>query len=106
MTKFFDIARMILPLLGFLVPGAAPILPYILDGITAAEAIPGASGADKKAHALQVVSDGAAAVTASGKLTIDPAAAVATATAVFSAVDNVKAIVASAQPTPTATPAA
>jgi hypothetical protein len=91
--KWFDIAKALLPVVGALIPGAGPLVPFIIVGVHEAEAIPGATGAEKQAHVLNVVADGAAAATASGKVAIDPAAAMTATTAVFSAVDAVHAIV-------------
>jgi hypothetical protein len=91
--KWFDIAKALLPVVGALVPGAGAVVPFIVVGIHEAEAIKGATGAEKQAHVLNVVANGAAAASASGKVAIDPAAAMTATTAVFSAVDAVHAIV-------------
>jgi len=57
------------------VPGIGPILaPIIVSAIAEAEKIPGASGAQKKAAALELVKAGAAGVNAAskGKVVINP----------------------------------
>ncbi len=71
-------APMILPS----VPGGAKIsafIPVITHGILEAEQIPGASGADKKAHVLNLLADSVTALNATGKthLSQDELAAIA-----------------------------
>jgi hypothetical protein len=91
--KWFEVAQLLAPLVGLLIPGSAPVIPLIIRGVTEAEAIPGATGADKKAHVLNLVAASAEAETAIGTLTIPPAAALQIANAVFQAVDGVRAVV-------------
>lgn len=59
-------APMILPS----VPGGQRVLPFIpviTHGIVEAEQLPGASGADKKAHVLNLLADSVTALNATGK---------------------------------------
>lgn len=63
-------APMILPS----VPGGAKIatfIPVITHGIVEAEQLPGASGADKKAHVLNLLADSVTALNATGKAHLD-----------------------------------
>jgi hypothetical protein len=65
------LVTLLAPVVLMAVPKAAPIAPYVIAGITEAEQIKGASGPDKKTHALNVVEDGIKAinaVTASNKV--------------------------------------
>lgn len=58
------------------VPGGAVLAPIIVGAIHEAEGIKGASGAEKKEHALKLVEAGAAAANAVAKKTVvDPLAA-------------------------------
>lgn len=92
--NWINLAKLLIPILGVAVPGAAPLVPLILHGVVEAEAIHGAgTGPVKKAHVLQLVRDGADAVSASGKVVIDAEKATDITTAVFRAVDGVHAIV-------------
>ena len=66
-----SIAPAVLPL----VPGGAklaPILNTITTAMEDAEAIPGATGAEKKAHVLSIVAAGVATANSSGKIKLDP----------------------------------
>jgi hypothetical protein len=101
--KWFDLAKMLVPVVGAVVPGAAPLVPFILTGIHEAEALHGDDGQAKKAHVLTLVANGAAAVSATGKVSIDPGLAVAVTNAVFQAVDNVHDVVKANQPASTGT---
>jgi hypothetical protein len=104
--KWLDLAKLLLPIVGGLVPGAAPLVPTILIGITDAEHL-GEDGAAKKAHVLQLVADGAATANATGKVTIDPTQAVFAAESVFNVVDSVRSTLkANAAVDPIAPPAA
>jgi hypothetical protein len=50
----------------------APLIPVITGGIVAAEQIPGASGADKKAFVQEITRAAATTLNATGKLHLDP----------------------------------
>jgi hypothetical protein len=99
--KWFAIAKILLPVIGSLVPGASALIPYIGDAIGAVQLIHGdTNNAAKK----QLVFDGVAVATATGKVNIDPATAQAITSCVFDTIDNVKKIVQAN--TPTSTPPA
>lgn len=52
----------------------APIAPYVSAGIAAAQAIPGASNADKLAHVTEIARDSIAATNAqAGHIVVSPA---------------------------------
>jgi hypothetical protein len=73
--KFLRIVEAFAPVVLSNVPKGekiAPLIPVIIHGIQEAEQIPGASGAEKKAHVLEVVSAGVTAVNATGKVKLDP----------------------------------
>ena len=71
--KFADIAKVIAPVVLSVVPGVPPIIgPLVGHAIGEAEAIKGASGADKKAHVLGVVNDALQTAQAAGKPIGDP----------------------------------
>lgn len=91
MQNFLAIFRLALPILGVLVPGSAAYLPLINIGVGEAAALPGSSGAEKRAHVLNLVAAGAAAASATGKVPIDPATAQAIAANVIQVVDGIKA---------------
>lgn len=98
--NWINLARLLIPILGVVVPDAAPLVPMILHGVDEAEAIHGAgTGAAKKAHVLALVRDGATTASATGKVHIDPGKATNITEAVFNAVDDVHAIVQANQPT-------
>lgn len=90
MQNFLAVFKLALPILGVLVPGSAAFLPLINIGVSEAAALPGASGADKRAHVLNLVAVGAAAASATGKVPIDPATAQAIAANVISVIDGIK----------------
>lgn len=91
--KWFQIAQFVLPLAA-LIPGAAPLIPFISAGINEAQQIHGDSNnAEKQQHVLNVVAAGAAAVSATGKVSIDPTEAQAVTNAVFSTINSVQAMV-------------
>lgn len=84
------ILHLAVPLVCAVVPGAAPLTPLILAGISEAESLSGASGAEKKAHALNLVATGIAATNAAaGKEILEPIATSATASAVIDSVVGV-----------------
>lgn len=61
------------PVVLSIIPGAAPLAPIVAVAIQEAEQLPGASGADKLAHARQLVVAGAAAAnTLAGHTVIEP----------------------------------
>jgi hypothetical protein len=75
-AKFVDVLKMVgVPVLS-MIPGVPMgAIPFVLDGIQAAEAIQGADGPTKKAKALAIVSDGLNALnTAKGEVVVDPVA--------------------------------
>lgn len=74
------ILHLAVPIICAVVPAAAPLAPFIIAGISEAEAIKGASSAEKKAHALNIITAGATATNvAAGKVVIDPMLVTATA---------------------------
>ena len=94
--KFGDIAKVVAPLVISLVPGVPPgIGPLVGHAIGEAEAIKGATGAEKKAHVLGVVKDALDTAAAAGKPIGDSAVivpAVSQATdAVVASVNAIKA---------------
>ena len=91
--KWFEIVKLVLPIVGIVVPGAAPLVPMIMGGIHEAEQLPGADGPTKKAHVMNIVADGAQAASATGKVAIDPTTAVAITEKVFDVVDAVHKVV-------------
>lgn len=70
--KWFQVFQFVLPLVAQFLPKIIPLVPYIQTGVVEAQAIAGASNADKLAHLTNVVKAGASAVTATGKAKIDP----------------------------------
>lgn len=89
MGKWFQLALHALPLVGILVPGAGPLVPFIQDGILAAQGLHGDTNNDAK---RRIVLDGAAAASASGKLTIDPETAIRITDSVLNTIDGIHAI--------------
>lgn len=76
LSKFLNIVKVIAPLVLANVKGGDKIgalIPTITDGIAEAEQIHGASGAEKKAHVLNIVKAGVETANATGKVTLDPA---------------------------------
>jgi len=57
----------------------AKFIPVITDGIVSAEQLKGATGAEKKAHVLEIVEDAVKISNATGKTQIDAAAVTAAA---------------------------
>lgn len=70
---FISLIKAIIPIfIPFISPKLAPVGPLIVQGIDEAEQLKGASGADKLAHATNIVTTGAiVANTAAGKQVID-----------------------------------
>lgn len=73
---FGHVLEQIAPIALSVIPGVPPVLiPLVVHGIQTAEAIPGATGAQKKAAALDLVNTGIASTNAAaGKQVIDPTA--------------------------------
>lgn len=79
--KFLFLVNALAPLVLANVKGGdkvAEFIPIVTDGIIAAEQIKGATGAEKKAHVLDLVAAGVAGANATGKVKLD-ASAVTTA---------------------------
>ena len=94
--KWFELAKLLMPVLAVALPGSAPLIPFIEDGITQAQLVHGdTNNAAKK----QLVYDAAAAASATHKVAIDPATAVVITDAVFATIDNVHKIVQANPPT-------
>ncbi len=92
MPKWLEILKQLGPMVvATVVPGGAILAPIIVGAIAEAETIKGATGAQKKAAALNLVKAGAAGANAvAGKQVIDPAKAVAAAE---SGIDTVVSVV-------------
>jgi len=74
LSDFFHALETVAPVVLSLVPGVPPVLvPVIQHGIQVAEGMPGATGEQKKAAALDLVNTGITATNAAaGKQVIDP----------------------------------
>jgi len=73
-----------------LIPGAAPLAPIVATAIQTAEALPGATGDQKRAHAQALVADGVAATNlVAGKTVIDPTLAADVASSTISTIVGV-----------------
>lgn len=75
LTKFLGIVNALAPVVLLAVPGGAviaPIVPVIVNAITEAEQISGASGPEKKAHVLNIVDAAVVTANATGKVHINP----------------------------------
>ncbi len=73
LSRFVEIVDRVGPAVLAVMPGGdkiAPIVPKIVHGIKEAQAMKGASGAEKKAHVLAAIADGAAVANATGKVKI------------------------------------
>lgn len=103
--KWYQVFQFILPLVAQFFPKVIPLVPYIQQGVTEAQAIAGASNADKLAHLTNVVKDGAAAITLSGVAKVDPTDAANILNSAVSVADSFHAILKSNQ-APAAVPAA
>lgn len=77
------------PIVLGLIPATAPIAGVVAEGIAAAEALPGATGPDKKAYVMQLAATAVTGVNATGGR-VDPAMTLAAAS---SAIDTVVAVV-------------
>ena len=73
--KWLELIKNLAPIILALVPGVPPaIIPAIMHGITTAEGMPGATGAQKKAAVLDLVQVGMETANAvAGKTIVDPA---------------------------------
>lgn len=78
-----------------LIPGVGPLLPFIVDGVQVAQHLHGDTNNEAK---RQLVVDAAQAASASGKVKIDPAAALAVTNAVLTSIDQIHAVVKANQP--------
>lgn len=103
---FTDIAKVVAPAVLSVVPGVPPVvIPLIVHGITEAEALPGATGAEKKAHVLALVNDGLMTANATGKVVIPTGDILASVSGgIDAAVTAVKAVKDSHKPEATNTP--
>lgn len=74
--NWLDLVKLIAPIVvAATVPHGAVLGPLIATGISDAEQLAGAKGAEKKAHVLELVTDGVIAInTAKGIDVFDPAA--------------------------------
>jgi hypothetical protein len=109
--KWYQVFQFVLPLVAQFFPKIIPLVPYIQQGVTEAQAIAGASNADKLEHLTNVVKDGAAAISLTGTVTIDPNEAANVLNSAVSVVDSFHAILKANQapavvPAPTVPPAA
>jgi hypothetical protein len=80
--KFAAMVNMLAPVVLMMVPKGEKVAPYvgsITAGIVAAQQIKGATGAEKKAHVLDLVAAGVATANATGKVKLDQDEAVAVA---------------------------
>ena len=80
--KFAAMVNMLAPVVLMMVPKGEKVAPYvgsITAGIVAAQQIAGATGAEKKAHVLELVAAGVATANATGKVKLDQDEAVAVA---------------------------
>lgn len=69
LTRFVEIVDRVAPAILAVVPNGdkiAPLVPKIVHGIKEAQAMKGASGAEKKQHVLNTISDGADVAAAAG----------------------------------------
>jgi hypothetical protein len=82
LKKFLAILNAIAPVILLTVPGGekvALLVPVIVGAIGEAQAIPGATGPEKKAHVLAIVAASVTTANATGKVTLDPAEVAAVA---------------------------
>lgn len=73
-SKFADTVKVVGPVVLSVIPGVPPVLgPVIIHAISEAENLKGATGAQKKAHALNLINDSLNAVNAvKGETVLDP----------------------------------
>jgi hypothetical protein len=77
LDRFKQLLSMLAPVVLTAVPGGekiAPFVPVIVHGIDEAEQIKDATGAEKKAHVLEIVKASVTVANATGKVKLDPAA--------------------------------
>jgi hypothetical protein len=77
LEKFIAAVQLFTPMVLSQVPGGqkiAALVPTVTGAIVDAEAIAGATGAEKKAHALNIIAAGVVAANATGKVQLDAAA--------------------------------
>lgn len=89
LSMFLTILKQVGPIVLASVPATAPLAPFIVKGIAAAELVPGATSAQKKAAALAIADDAAGALRAGG-IALDPQLTQAT---VSTAIDTVVGVV-------------
>lgn len=98
MPKWLQVLKQVGPIVLAFTP-LAPIAPAVIAGIAAAEALPGATGEQKKVIVQQIVTAGAAAANAqAGRVVIDPADAAAAAHTAIDTIVTVTNIVEKAHP--------
>lgn len=95
-SKFATIAQVVAPTVLSVIPGVPPaLIPVVAQGITEAESLPGATGAEKKQHVINLVTEGMTGVNAVHPVA-DPAVVTAAVSqgidAVVSTVNNIKAV--------------
>lgn len=73
-----------------MVPIVGQIVPFIADGVMHAQQLHGDTNND---HKRQIVIDAALAASSTGKVKVDPIAAVAVTNAVLDAIDQIHAVV-------------
>jgi hypothetical protein len=75
-SDFFNILKIVAPVILMVVPGGAalaPLVPLIVTGIADAQKKPGATGPEKKAFVMQLVSDAVVGANVVKPGTLDPA---------------------------------
>lgn len=104
--KWLDLAKILSSILiPFINPKLAPLAPVIANGINEAEAIPGASGADKLQHVVNIATSATQGInTVAGKTVVDPDHVTQTAAATVSAIVDVVNLVHDNQVVAPATP--
>lgn len=71
--KWLQLVQVFAPLILSFIPRLAPLAPFVSNGIQEAEQLPGASSAEKQAHAIQIARNGIASVNAvAGHPLLDP----------------------------------
>jgi hypothetical protein len=74
-AKFFDIVKLVAPIILVAVPGGAALAPLastIIQGIGDAEQLPGATSAAKKAYVMTLVNDTGTAIAQANPTLVDP----------------------------------
>jgi len=96
LTKFLTIVNAVAPIVLLTVPKGEKIgqfIPTITQAIVSAEQIKGATGAEKKAHVLEIVAAGVATANATGKVKLDGSEVAAVAGAGIDAVIGTVAVI-------------